>query len=104
MYNEGNSNLINMATIYGTNELHYRVALMLTLLSPVCGDIRVIGISKIADRIAPKRTIIFGLVIWSGVVLCVFHQFCERVFRAGDDRWSSDGRDPGVEPVLLRVN
>ncbi|MCU1287128.1 MAG: hypothetical protein JWO13_3478 [Acidobacteriales bacterium] len=74
MYNEGIQTVINMATIYGTSELHLPAsALMLTLLIiqfvAIGGSL---GFSKIADRIGTKPTIIFGLVIWSGVVVYAY--------------------------------
>jgi UMF1 family MFS transporter len=74
MYNEGIQTVINMATIYGTNELHLPAsALMLTLLIiqfvAIFGSL---GFSKIADRFGTKKTIIFGLVIWSGVVIYAY--------------------------------
>jgi UMF1 family MFS transporter len=74
MYNEGIQTVINMATIYGTNELHLPAsALMLTLLIiqfvAIWGSL---GFSKIADRFGTKRTIIFGLLIWAGVVIYAY--------------------------------
>src|SRR4051812_12849829 len=74
MYNEGIQTVINMATIYGTNELHLPAsALMLTLLIiqfvAIFGSL---GFSKIADRFGTKNTIIFGLVIWSCVVVYAY--------------------------------
>ncbi|MCU1311735.1 MAG: hypothetical protein JWO20_2860 [Candidatus Angelobacter sp.] len=74
MYNEGIQTVINMATIYGTNELHLPAsALMLTLLIiqfvAIWGSL---GFSRIADRFGTKRTIIFGLLIWAGVVIYAY--------------------------------
>jgi UMF1 family MFS transporter len=73
-YNEGIQTVINMATIYGSNELHLPAsALMLTLLIiqfvAIFGSI---GFSKIADRLGTRRAIIFGLLIWSGVVVYAY--------------------------------
>src|SRR5437588_3643244 len=71
LYNEGIQTVINMATIYGTSELRLPAsALMLTLLIiqfvAIFGSI---GFSKIADRIGTRKTIVFGLLIWMGVVI-----------------------------------
>jgi len=73
-YNEGIQTVINMATIYGSNELHLPAsALMFTLLIiqfvAIFGSI---GFSKIADRLGTRRAIIFGLLIWSGVVVYAY--------------------------------
>ena len=74
MYNEGIQTVINMATIYGTNELRLPAsALMLTLLIiqfvAIFGSI---GFSKIADRVGTRRAIVFGLFIWVGVVIYAY--------------------------------
>jgi len=74
MYNEGIQTVINMASIYGTDELRLPAsALMLTLLIiqfvAIFGSI---GFSKIADRIGTRKTIVFGLVIWMGVVIYAY--------------------------------
>jgi UMF1 family MFS transporter len=73
-YNEGIQTVINMATIYGSNELHLPAsALMFTLLIiqfvAIFGSL---GFSRIADRIGTRRTIIFGLLIWSAVVVYAY--------------------------------
>lgn len=74
MYNEGIQTVINMATIYGSNELHLPAsALMLTLLIiqfvAIFGSI---GFSKIADRFGTRNAIVFGLLIWSCVVIYAY--------------------------------
>jgi UMF1 family MFS transporter len=70
LYNEGVQTVINMATIYGTNELHLdATALMLTLLIiqfvAVGGSL---AFSRLADRIGTKKAIITALVVWMGIV------------------------------------
>ena len=74
LYNEGIQTVINMATIYGTNELRLPAsALMLTLLIiqfvAIFGSI---GFSKIADHFGTRRAIVFGLFIWVGVVIYAY--------------------------------
>jgi UMF1 family MFS transporter len=73
-YNEGIQTVINMATIYGSNELHLPAsALMLTLLIiqfvAIFGSL---GFSKLADRFGTRKAITFGLLIWSGVVIYAY--------------------------------
>lgn len=73
-YNEGIQTVINMATIYGANELHLPAsALMFTLLIiqfvAVFGSL---GFSKLADRFGTRKAIIFGLLIWSAVVIYAY--------------------------------
>ena len=73
-YNEGIQTVINMATIYGSHELHLPAsALMLTLLIiqfvAIFGSI---GFSKLAGRFGTRKAITFGLFIWSGVVIYAY--------------------------------
>jgi UMF1 family MFS transporter len=73
-YNEGIQTVINMATIYGSNELHLPAsALMFTLLIiqfvAIFGSL---GFSKLADRYGTRQAISFGLFIWSGVVIYAY--------------------------------
>jgi UMF1 family MFS transporter len=84
MYNEGIQTVINMATIYGTRELNLPAsALMLTLLIiqfvAIFGSL---GFSKIADRIGTRRAIMFGLLIWAGVVVYAYFINSAREFFA----------------------
>ncbi len=85
-YNEGIQTVINMATIYGSNELHLPAsALMFTLLLiqfvAIFGSL---GFSKIADRVGTRRAILFGLLIWSCVVVyAYFIQTTKEFFALG---------------------
>ncbi len=70
VYNDGIHTVTSMATIYGTETLELsREALMVTLLL-----VQVVAIggalifSRLADRIGAKRSVMFALVLWSGVV------------------------------------
>ena len=70
VYNDGIHTVTSMATIYGTEELKLTTtALMVTLLL-----VQVVAIggalifSRLADRIGAKRSVMFALVLWSGVV------------------------------------
>ena len=69
IYNDGIHTVTSMATIYGTEELGLSTtALMVTLLL-----VQVVAIggalifSRLAGRIGAKRSVMFGLVLWSGV-------------------------------------
>jgi UMF1 family MFS transporter len=70
LYNEGVQTVINMATIYGTNELRLdATALMVTLL--IIQFVAMGGslvFSRLADRIGTKRAIITALFVWMGIV------------------------------------
>jgi MFS transporter, UMF1 family len=70
LYNEGVQTVINMASIYGTSELHLDTsALMLTLL--IIQFVAMGGsliFSRIADRIGTKKAILLSLVMWMGIV------------------------------------
>ena len=70
IYNDGIHTVTSMATIYGTEELKLpTTALMVTLLL-----VQVVAIggalifSRLASRIGAKRSVMFALVLWSGVV------------------------------------
>ena len=69
-YNEGIQTVINMATIYGSEELHLKsVHLMGTLLMiQFIAFFGSLGFSKLADRFGTRRAIVFGLIIWMFVV------------------------------------
>ena len=70
IYNDGIHTVTSMATIYGAEELKLTTtALMVTLLL-----VQVVAIggalvfSRLAGRIGAKRSVMFALVLWSGVV------------------------------------
>ena len=70
IYNDGIHTVTSMATIYGTEELRLSMTeLMVTLLL-----VQVVAIggalifSWLANRIGAKRSVMFALVLWSGVV------------------------------------
>lgn len=70
IYNDGIHTVTSMASIYGTEELKLSTtSLMITLLL-----VQVVAIggallfSQLANRIGAKRSIMFALVLWSGVV------------------------------------
>ena len=71
VYNDGIHTVTSMATIYGTEELKLTTtALMVTLLL-----VQVVAIggalifSQLAGRIGARRSVMFALVLWSGVVI-----------------------------------
>jgi UMF1 family MFS transporter len=74
MYNDGIQTVINMATIYGKEELNLTTtSLMVTLLA--IQAIAVFGaliFSKLAGRINTKRAVMVTLVLWSGVVIYAY--------------------------------
>ena len=70
IYNDGIHTVTSMATIYGTEELKLTTTtLMITLLL-----VQIVAIggalifSQLANRIGAKRSVMFALVLWSGVV------------------------------------
>ena len=74
LYNEGIQTVINMASIYGTAELHLDAsALMLTLLIiqfvAIGGSL---AFSRIADRIGTRKAIVITLCIWMGIVIYAY--------------------------------
>jgi len=74
LYNDGIQTVINMATIYGKEELNLTTTtLMLTLL--IIQTIAIIGalaFSRIAGLIGTKRAVMITLVIWSGIVIYAY--------------------------------
>lgn len=74
LYNEGIQTVINMATIFGSEELGLKPAhLMGTLLMiQFVAFFGALLFSKIADRVGTRRAILGGLVIWMGVVIYAY--------------------------------
>jgi MFS transporter, UMF1 family len=74
LYNDGIQTVINMATIYGKEELKLTTTtLMITLL--VIQTIAILGalaFSRLAGHIGTKRAVMVTLVIWSGVVVYAY--------------------------------
>jgi len=74
LYNDGIQTVINMATIYGKDELGLKTTtLMLTLL--VIQSIAIVGalaFSRLAEFIGTKRAVMITLVIWSGIVIYAY--------------------------------
>ena len=70
IYNDGIHTVTSMATIYGTEELNLSAtALMVTLLLvQVVAIAGALIFSRLANRIGAKRSVMFALVLWSGVV------------------------------------
>ncbi len=74
LYNDGIQTVINMATIYGTDELKFSPeVLMLTLL--IIQGIATLGallFGKVAERIGTKRAVMVTLGLWAGVVIYAY--------------------------------
>jgi UMF1 family MFS transporter len=74
LYSDGIQTVIDMATIYGKNELKLSTTvLMLTLMiSQIVGAVGALVFSWIAVRIGSKHAIMITLIIWSGVVIYAY--------------------------------
>lgn len=74
LYNDGIQTVINMATIYGKEELKLTTTtLMLTLL--IIQAIAILGalaFSRIAGLIGAKRAVMITLALWSGIVIYAY--------------------------------
>ena len=74
MYNDGIQTVINMATIYGKEELKLTTtSLMVTLLA--IQFIAIFGallFGRLAERINTKKAVMLTLVLWSGVVIYAY--------------------------------
>ena len=74
LYNDGIQTVINMATIYGKEELGLSTtSLMVTLL--IIQVIAIFGalfFSGLAERIGAKRAVMVTLVLWSGIVVYAY--------------------------------
>ncbi|GBD40107.1 hypothetical protein HRbin37_02396 [bacterium HR37] len=73
-YNDGIQTVINMATIYGKDELNLpTTTLLLTLLMvQVVASVGAITFSKISERLGTKKTVMLTLILWSIIVLCAY--------------------------------
>ncbi len=74
LYNDGIQTVINMATIYGTDELKFTPeVLMLTLLIiQAIATVGALAFGKVAERIGTKRAVMVTLVLWAGVVVYAY--------------------------------
>ncbi|MFC1858435.1 MFS transporter [Thermodesulfobacteriota bacterium] len=74
LYNDGIQTVINMATIYGKEELKLTTTtLMLTLL--IIQAVAILGalaFSRLAGFIGAKRAVMITLVLWSGIVIYAY--------------------------------
>jgi UMF1 family MFS transporter len=70
-YNDGIQTVINMATIYGKDELGLdTTVLMLTLLViQLVATAGALLFSRLASWLGTKRTVMLTLLIWSGIVI-----------------------------------
>lgn len=70
-YNDGIQTVIAMATIYGKQELGFSTTvLMLTLLMiQFLAIFGALGLSRLADRLGTRRTLMLALVVWCGVTI-----------------------------------
>lgn len=71
LYNDGIQTVIDMATIYGTEELGLsNQVLMVTLLMiQAVASLGALAFSRLADAFGSKRTIMITLLLWSAVVI-----------------------------------
>lgn len=74
VYNEGIQTVIDMATIYGKQELRLSAtALMITLLLvQIVGIFGALLFSRIASRIGTKKAVMLSLVVWSAAVIYAY--------------------------------
>lgn len=74
LYNDGIQTVIDMATIYGAEELKLpATALMVTLLAiQIIATAGALVFSRIAARIGSRYAIMLTLVLWSGVVIYAY--------------------------------
>jgi UMF1 family MFS transporter len=74
IYNEGVQTVIQMATIYGKQELKLSAtALMVTLLLvQIVAVFGALSFSWIAGRTGTKRAVMLSLLVWSGVVIYAY--------------------------------
>ncbi len=74
LYNDGIQTVINMATIYGAEELRFGPqVLMLTLLViQAIASVGALIFGRLAARVGGKHAIMVTLVLWSGVVVYAY--------------------------------
>ena len=74
LYNDGIQTVLDMATIYGTEELNLSTTTLLVtlLVIQVIATVGALVFSRIAARIGSKRAIMITLALWSGVVIYAY--------------------------------
>jgi UMF1 family MFS transporter len=70
LYNDGIQTVIDMATIYGTEELHFgpQVLMLTLLLIQAIASFGALLFGRLAGRIGSKHAIMVTLALWAGVV------------------------------------
>jgi MFS transporter, UMF1 family len=79
-YNDGIQTVISMATIYGKQELKLSTTtLMLTLLLiQFVAIFGALGMSRLAEKLGTRQTLMLGLVVWCGIA--VYGYFLEHAW------------------------
>ncbi len=74
LYNDGIQSVINMATIYGAEELRFgpQVLMLTLLLIQAIASVGALVFGRMAARIGSKHAIMVTLVLWSGVVIYAY--------------------------------
>ena len=74
LYNDGIQTVINMATIYGAEELRFgpQVLMVTLLVIQVIASLGALLFGKLAERIGSKHAIMVSLALWSGVVIYAY--------------------------------
>ena len=74
LYNDGIQTVLDMATIYGTEELNLSTTTLLVtlLVIQIIATVGALVFSRIAARIGSKRAIMITLALWSGVVIYAY--------------------------------
>jgi UMF1 family MFS transporter len=74
LYNDGVQTVISVSAQYGADELHLSQTSLTSaiLLVQVVAFFGAIGMGRIAVRAGAKRTILWSLVVWTGVVVAAY--------------------------------
>jgi UMF1 family MFS transporter len=74
LYNDGIQTVIDMATIYGAEELKFGPQVLMVTLLVIQGiaSLGALLFGKIAERVGSKQAIMLSLALWSGVVMYAY--------------------------------
>ncbi len=74
LYNDGIQTVISVAAIFAANELGMESTqlILVILMIQFVAFFGALGFGKVAEKLGTKQTILFSLVIWSGVTIYAF--------------------------------
>ncbi|NIA11283.1 MAG: MFS transporter, partial [Nitrospiraceae bacterium] len=75
VYNDGINTVIQMATMYGRQELHLSTLMLTLLIVQVVASLGALLFAWISELLGAKQAIILSLLGWTGIVVCAYFTY-----------------------------